>query len=75
MTKGIKEFNSEDRLGDFADRIICAAESLPKTKAWNHITGQLIRCGSAPTPNYGEGQGVDFVASAKIAKQNESKNS
>jgi len=32
MTKENKEFNLEDRLIDFAVRIIKVAESLPKTK-------------------------------------------
>ncbi len=33
MTKKNKEFNLEDRLIDFAGRIIHMADSLPKTKA------------------------------------------
>ena len=36
-----KELNLEDRLIDFAVRVIHVAESLPKTKAGNHIAGQL----------------------------------
>ncbi len=71
MTKQSKEFNLEDRLIDFAVRIIQAAESLPKTKAGNHIAGQLIRCGTAPAPNYGEAQDAesraDFIHKMKIS--------
>ena len=71
MTKGNKEFNLEDRLIDFAVRIIQAAESLPKTKAGNHIAGQLIRCGTAPAPNYGEAQDAesraDFIHKMKVS--------
>ncbi len=48
MTKENKEVNLEDRLIDFAVRIIYVAESLPKTKAENHIAGQLIRRGILP---------------------------
>jgi hypothetical protein len=48
VTKENKEFNLEDRLIDFAVRIIYMAESVPKTKAGNHIAGQLIRCGIPP---------------------------
>ena len=48
MTKENKECNLEDRLIDFAVRIIHGAESLPKTKTGNHIAGQLIRCGIPP---------------------------
>ena len=62
MTKENKEFNLEDRLIDFAVRIIHIAGSLPKTKAGNHIVGQLIRCGTAPAPNYGEAQDAESRA-------------
>ena len=71
MTKEDKEFNLEDRLIDFAVRIIDVAESLPKTKAGNHIAGQLIRCGTAPAPNYGEAQDAesraDFIHKMKVS--------
>ena len=66
----MNEFNLEDRLIDFAVRIIHVAESLPKTKTGNHIAGQLIRCGTSPAPNYGEAQDAesraDFVHKMKI---------
>ena len=66
-----KEFNLENRLIDFAVRIIHVAESLPKTKAGNHISGQLIRCGTSPAPNYGEAQDAesyaDFIHKMKIS--------
>ena len=71
MTKENKEINLEDRLIDFAVRIINLAESLPKTKAGNHIAGQLIRCGTSPAPNYGEAQDAesraDFIHKMKIS--------
>ena len=71
MTKKNKEFNLEDRLIDFAVRILHVAESLPKTKAGNHIAGQLIRCGTAPAPNYGEAQDAesraDFIHKMKVS--------
>ena len=71
MTKVKKELTLEDRLIDFAVRIIHAAESLPKTKAGNHIAGQLIRCGTAPAPNYGEAQDAesraDFIHKMKVS--------
>ena len=71
MTKENKEFNLEDRLIDFAVRIIYMAESLPKTKAGNHIAGQLIKCGTAPAPNYGEAQDAesraDFIHKMKVS--------
>ncbi len=71
MTKGNKEYNLEDRLIDFAVRIIRVAESLPKTKVGNHISGQLIRCGTSPAPNYGEAQDAesraDFIHKMKVS--------
>ena len=71
MTKESKEFNLEDRLIDFAVRIIYVAESLPKTKAGNHIAGQLIRCGTSSAPNYGEAQDAesraDFIHKMKVS--------
>ena len=71
MTKENKEFNLEDRLIDFAVRILHVAGSLPKTKAGNHIAGQLIRFGAAPAPNYGEAQDAesraDFIHKMKVS--------
>ena len=71
MTEENKEFNLEDRLIYFAVRILHVAESLPKTKAGNHIAGQLIRCGTAPAPNYGEAQDAesraDFIHKMKVS--------
>ena len=71
MTNNNKEFNLEERLIDFAVRIIQIAESLPKTKAGNHIAGQLIRCGTSPAPNYGEAQDAesraDFIHKMKVS--------
>jgi four helix bundle protein len=56
---------------DFAVRIIRTSESLPKTKAGNHIAGQLIRCDTSPAPNYGEAQSAesrsDFIHKMKVS--------
>jgi four helix bundle protein len=61
----------EDRLIDFAVRIITVAEELPNTKAGNHIAGQLLRSGTSPAPNYGEAQSAesrkDFIHKMKIS--------
>ncbi len=59
MSKDSRTFDLEERLIDFAVRIIRTAESLPKTKAGNHIAGQLIRCGTSPAPNYGGVQSAE----------------
>ncbi|MGH7596133.1 MAG: four helix bundle protein [bacterium] len=49
----------QDRLINFAVAIIKLSSSLPKTKAGNHIAGQLLRCGTSPAPNYGEARGAE----------------
>ncbi len=70
MSNENKEFDLEERLIDFAVRIIKLAESLPKTKVGKHIEGQLLRCGTSPAPNYGEAQSAesrfDFIHKMKI---------
>jgi four helix bundle protein len=70
MSKDKRIFDLEERLIDFAVRIIRIAESLPKTKIGNHIGGQLIRCGTSPASNYGEAQSAesrsDFIHKMKI---------
>ncbi len=66
-----KEYDLEDRLINFAVRIVHAAESLPKSKVGNHIAGQLIRSGTSPAPNYGEAQSsesrADFIHKMKVS--------
>ena len=61
----------EDRLIDFAVRVISVVEALPDTKAGKHVASQLIRSGTSPAPNYGEAQGAesrkDFIHKMKIA--------
>lgn len=63
-------YDLEDRLVEFASRIIDVVENLPDTRAGNYIAGQLIRCGLAPALLYGEAQGAespdDFVHKMKI---------
>jgi len=67
---GNKKYDLEKRLIDFAVRIIDLVETLPNTRAGNHIAGQLVRCGTSPAPNYGEAQSAesrnDFIHKIKI---------
>lgn len=60
----------EDRLIDFAVRIIKLSARLPKTPAGRHIAGQILRCGTSPAPNYGEARGAesraDFVHKIRV---------
>ena len=64
-------YDLEERLIDFAVRIIKLSEALPSTRTGNHIRGQLLRSGTSPAPNYAEAQSAesrsDFVHKIKIA--------
>lgn len=60
----------EERLVDFAVRIIKLAASLPKSPAGKHVAGQIMRSGTSPAPNYGEARGAeshaDFVHKVRV---------
>lgn len=50
----------EERLIEFASRIIDLVESLPKgSAAAKHLGGQLLRSGTSPALNYGEVQAAE----------------
>ena len=53
------KFDLEDRLLEYATRIICLTEKFPKTRSGNHLAGQLLRSGTSPLPNHGEAQGAE----------------
>ena len=65
-----RKFDLEDRLVEFASRIVDVVEALPKTRAGNYIAGQLIRCGLASSLLYGEAQSAesreDFIHKMKV---------
>ncbi len=60
----------EERLVDFAVRIVKLSSRLPRTPAGKHIAGQILRSGTSPAPNYGEARGAesgaDFVHKLRI---------
>ncbi len=60
----------EERLIDFAVRIVTLSANLPKTPAGKHLAGQIMRSGTSPAPNYGEARGAeshaDFVHKLRI---------
>ena len=60
----------EERLIDFAVRIVKLSANLPRTSAGRHIAGQILRSGTSPPPNYGEARGAeshaDFVHKLRI---------
>jgi four helix bundle protein len=63
-------YDLEERLLEYAARIINIVEQLPKGKAGNHVSGQLIRSGTSPYPNHGEAQAAesqkDFIHNFRI---------
>lgn len=67
----IRKFDLQDRMIDYAVKIIHFIEKLPDTKTGKHISYQLMRSGTSPAPNYGEAQSAesrsDFIHKLKIA--------
>jgi four helix bundle protein len=65
-----RTYDLEDRLLEYAAMVIRLVERLPKTRAANHIGGQLTRSGTSPMPNHREAQAaeskVDFVHKFKV---------
>ena len=66
----VKGDDIEERLIDFAVRIIGVCDAMPDKLAGRHIRGQLLRSGTSPAPNYGEARaaesGKDFVHKLKV---------
>jgi four helix bundle protein len=60
----------EERLVDFAVRIIKLCGHLPKTQPGQHLAGQLLRSGTAPAAHYAEARSAesnrDFIHKLKI---------
>ncbi len=60
----------EERLVDFAVRLVRLSSCLPRTPAGKHIASQILRSGTSPAPNYGEARGAeshaDFVHKLRI---------
>jgi four helix bundle protein len=64
------KYDLEERLLEYAARIIRLVERLPASRAGNHIAAQLLRSGTSPLPNHGEAQAAesrkDFIHKLKI---------
>ena len=52
----------QERLIDFAVRIIKLSSHLPEAPAGRHIAGQILRSGTSPPPNYGEARAASSHA-------------
>ena len=66
-----RKYDLQDRLIDYAVRIIKLSEALPETKAGKHVSSQMLRSGTSPAPNYAEAQSAeskaDFLHKLKVA--------
>ena len=64
------KFDLEERLINFSVLIIEITDAMPKTRAANQLSGQLIRSGTSVSLNYGEAQSgesrKDFVHKIKV---------
>jgi four helix bundle protein len=60
-----------DRLWHFAARVGKLVDVLPESRLGRHVSGQLVRCGTAAAPNYDEGRAgesrADFAHKINVA--------
>jgi four helix bundle protein len=54
-----RRFDLEERLLEYAVRIIRLVDALPATRAGRHVADQLLRCGTSPLANHGELQAAE----------------
>jgi four helix bundle protein len=54
-----RRFDLEERLLEYAVRIIRLVDALPASRAGRHVADQLLRCGTSPLANHGELQGAE----------------
>jgi four helix bundle protein len=66
-----RQYDLEERLLRFTERLVDVVEALPAKRVSNHIARQLTRCGTAPLANYSEAQSAesraDFVHKLEVA--------
>src|SRR6185436_9820447 len=65
-----RKFDLEERLLEFAVRVIRVTESMSRSRAANHVGDQLLRAGTSPYGNHGEVEGAesrdDFLHKIKV---------
>jgi four helix bundle protein len=59
MTSNQKAAEFEDRLIDFAVRILYVADTLPSSYSAEYFCKQIVRSGSSPALLYGEARGAE----------------
>jgi four helix bundle protein len=55
----MEKYDLHERLIDFAVQIISITDHVKSTKAGNHLSGQLVRSGTAPSLIYSEAQSAE----------------
>lgn len=64
------KFDLEDRLLDFAVRVIRATESMTRSPAGVYVADQLLRSGTSPYGHHGEAEGAesrdDFIHKLRV---------
>ena len=67
---GQLKYDLEDRLLEYAARIIRLTDALPRTWAGAHVADQLLRSGTSPLSNHGEAQAAespgDFIHTLSV---------
>lgn len=63
----------EERLLEFAARVVRCAEALPRSRTGAHVGGQLLRCGTSPLLNHSEAESAaspqDFLHKMRICRR------
>jgi four helix bundle protein len=54
-----RKYDLEKRLLNYAALIVKLTDRMPKTRAGNHVAGQLLRSGTSPLANHGEAQSAE----------------
>ena len=64
------KFDLEERLMDFAVRVIRVTETMHRTPAGGYVSDQLLRSGSSPYGHHGEAEGAesrdDFIHKLRV---------
>ncbi len=68
--RDVPKYDLEERLLDYSAAIIRLTEKMMKTRAGNHIGGQILRAGTSPLFNHGEAQAAespkDFIHKLRV---------
>jgi four helix bundle protein len=65
-----ERYDPEERLLEYAARIIRLAEQMTRSSAGQHVAQQILRPGTSPLPNHGDAQAAesnrDFIHKLKV---------